>query len=185
MKVLYIQPGREIGGAKVSLAHLVRNLAQTQDSHVVLSPPEDAEYTQVLAEGVKKIHYVYLPGWQKQALTGVKARLGHAHFQLKSGWYVKPALQIARIIRNEHIDLVHTNNSISPVGALAAYLCRRPHIWHIREALGRNGLFQMEAGDQNTAKIINALSKIIICNSEYTAEYFRQYGIPVCLYTTG
>ncbi len=43
-------------------------------SHVVLSPPEEAEYSQVLAEGVKKIHYVYLPGWQKQALTGVKAK---------------------------------------------------------------------------------------------------------------
>jgi len=40
---------------------------------------------------------------------------------------------IQRIIQEWEIDLVYTNTSVTPVGRLAAWRERIPHIWHIRE----------------------------------------------------
>ena len=185
MRILYVQPGRGIGGAKISLAHLLRNLVGKQASQVVLSPPEDPVYAQMIAGSIQTTHYLYLPGWQKQAHEGFKAKLGHTFFRLKSGWYLMPAITISRIIHREHIDLVHTNNSICPVGALAAYLTRRPHIWHVREPLGIHGQYPLSPGDERSARIMHQLSRIIICNSDYTAGFFRQYDVPAQVICNG
>lgn len=45
------------------------------------------------------------------------------------------ANQIVKIIKAEHIDIIHTNDSLTMIGALIARKARVPHIWHIREFL--------------------------------------------------
>jgi predicted outer membrane repeat protein len=40
---------------------------------------------------------------------------------------------IMRIIKNNHINLVHSNSSIVFGGAIAAKLCKVNHVWHVRE----------------------------------------------------
>ena len=45
MKVLYLQPGPGIGGAKISLYHLLLGAPQDQESQVALSsPPEPKSF---------------------------------------------------------------------------------------------------------------------------------------------
>jgi len=75
--------------------------------------------------------------------------------------------------------LVHTNNSICPVGAFAACVTRKPHVWHVREPLGKDGQYPLTTGDKITAKLFSRLSKVIICNSQYTATFFQSHGIEV------
>jgi glycosyltransferase involved in cell wall biosynthesis len=45
------------------------------------------------------------------------------------------ALCVARLVRREKIDIVHSNSSAVIAGALGAFLARRPHVWHVREML--------------------------------------------------
>jgi glycosyltransferase involved in cell wall biosynthesis len=42
---------------------------------------------------------------------------------------------LGRMIVRLGIDVVHTNTLLTPVGALAAWVTGRPHVWHARELL--------------------------------------------------
>ena len=45
------------------------------------------------------------------------------------------AHKIAKYVKKNEIDIVHTNDSLDVVGCMAARLCRIPHVWHLREFL--------------------------------------------------
>lgn len=179
IRILYVQPGRGVGGASVSLSSLVRALPQHDFSaQVILQAPVDRSLAQLLNGNVEKVYALpYLPGWNKTQKKGFVKQIKHEFSKLKFGGYLLPTFQIAKIIREEKIDLVHTNSSISPVGALAAWLTRRAHIWHIREPLGSNSTIPLILGDRLAAQLFYWLSRVIICNSSYTAKFFRNFGI--------
>lgn len=177
MRILYLQPGRGIGGAKVSLSYLLQTTPDAQSSQLVLSPPAEDIFTEMLGQQVEKIHTLYLPTWNKSLGRSAGWHLLSFLVRLARGWYVWPAIQLAKILISERIDLVHTNSSICPVGAQAAWLTRRPHVWHVRERIGSDGLFLLKTGDRLSALLFKHLSNVIICNSEYTAEFFRRYGV--------
>ena len=177
LRVLYVQPGRGIGGAKVSLYHLLRSTSPSQTSHVALSAPVDQEYPGMLNGHVEKVHQLWLPGWIRPTNRDMKHRFLRTLSMLRRGWYLAPSLQLAKLIRQERIDLVHTNSIVTPVGAVAAYLTRRPHIWHVRESLSSQNTFPLALGDSWSARIFDTLSQAIICNSDYTARFFRSHGI--------
>jgi len=68
--------------------------------------------------------------------------------------------------------LVHTNNSILAPGAIAAWLTKKPHVWHIREPFGSILQYHPILGDKISYLLIKNMSGAIICNSKYTAEPF-------------
>jgi len=49
--------------------------------------------------------------------------------------------RLARLMRREKYDLVHTNTGVTVGGAVAAKIVHIPHIWHFREILSEFGLF--------------------------------------------
>lgn len=177
MRVLYVQPGYGIGGAKISLVHLLRTLPDTQTSLIALSSPADRHYMQMLDGLVEKVHELLLPGWFKGPNQNFFQRIRHTLSLVRRGWYIAPSMQLARLIRQEHIDLVHTNSAVTPIGAIAAWLAGRPHIWHVREPVGCDGQFPLAPGDRFSSRLFNYLSREIICNSHYTAAFFIQNGI--------
>lgn len=179
MRILYVQPGRGIGGSKISLYHLLRDASSGQVSHVALTTPYEPEYHQMISDHVEKIHYMYLPSWQKRKLSDLRKWALSNLFRFRRGWYLFPIIRLVSIIHREHIDLVHTNNSICPIGAFAACVTRKPHVWHIREPIGKDGLYPLTPGDKITAHLFPRLSKVIICNSQYTATFFQSRGIEV------
>ena len=179
MRILYVQPGHGVGGAAVSLYNLVRSLpAADCSSQVALQTPMDSVYVRMFSGCVEKVHILpYLPTWNKGPIRGFKNRFRHEMSKFKLGWYVWPTLQLSRIIIREQIDMVHTNSGICPVGALAAWLTHRPHVWHVREPLGTDGEFPLILGDRLSANLFKRLSRAIVCNSQYTADFFLRYGV--------
>lgn len=177
MRILYVQPGPGIGGAKISLASLLGSKPPEQLCQVALSSPPDLEYVRTVGGFTEKIHHLYLPTWQKKQSAGLRKQLLFAISRLIRGGYLVPTARLASIIVKEHIDIVHTNSSVCPVGAFAAFLTRRPHIWHVREPLERDGGFLLAPGGRLAACLFKYLSAAIVCNSQYTAGFFRQYGM--------
>jgi len=179
MKILYVQPGPGLGGSKISLYHMLRCAPPSQKSFFALSAPAKKEYEFLVKDHVEKIFYLDLPTWQKyQRRTWaekIRAPFGNAYRIISS---IPAAINLLKIIKVENIDLVHTNNSISPVGALAAWLTKTPHVWHIREAFGSKRQYRPILGDAISFWLMKRLSKVIICNSSYTAEPFRDCQIP-------
>lgn len=186
MKILYIQPGLGIGGSKISLSQILHYSPIGQISHVVLDKPPDLVYEQSLSGFVKKIHYLNLPTWnqfsRKSYWEILKTPFSHARRLLS----LLPAIQkLINIIQTEQIDLVHTNNAISPAGAFSAYFANVPHVWHVREPIGKEGQYPLIIGDRFTGELFQRLSQKIICNSEFTASYFRKRNIPVQIIRNG
>lgn len=85
---------------------------------------------------------------------------------------------VREIIRRQGIDVVHSNASVSPVGAFAAALESRPHVWHIREFLSKEGvsLNAEPLGFDLLRDLIRSLSNRIIAVSEVLACDFRGRG---------
>lgn len=49
------------------------------------------------------------------------------------------ARELARLARRHDVALFHSNTSVVLSGAIAAFLARRPHVWHVREIYSRFG----------------------------------------------
>lgn len=178
MNILYVQPSNAIGGAELSLYNLLCGLAGEGFSfQVALHPPTVSPYIRLLNDRVEKVHVLYLPTWQRKSVEDSKNRILSALSKARRGWYLRPTFQLARIIVQNQIDLVHTNSGLCPVGAFAAFLTRRPHIWHVRERLGDDSLLPLALGDHLAVQLFSRLSKAVVCNSNYTAAFFRRFGL--------
>ena len=60
--------------------------------------------------------------------------------------------------------------------ALACKLSRIPHVWHIRERIGKNGNTQFYLPDSLLVQLIDFLSSQIIAMSDFVGEIFVQHG---------
>ena len=79
------------------------------------------------------------------------------------------------IIKKYDPDIVITNTSVIPCGALSSKLMSKPHIWYLRE-LGKDDLgFNFIYGKKLTIWLINKLSSKILCNSNFLKSYYLKY----------
>ncbi len=186
INILYVQSGRGIGGAKISLLHIIRSLGREKiNVHLALSAPADDIFSEMIGLKVASIQTLYLPVWYKNSSSRFSDHLMTLLARLRRGWYIIPVLQLIYIILKNKIDLVHSNSSASPVGAFAAWLTRRPHVWYIREPIGFGTEFPLVFGDRVSARLMQKLSSQIICISAYTAEIFVKHGIQLVMILNG
>ena len=159
---------------------------ETQKNYLVLVSPQQPEYEAWVAPYVEKVYYMDIPTWQKYRrntwLEKLRAPFGDAYRVVQ---LIPAVISLLKIIKAEKINLAHTNTSITPVGALAAWIARVPHIWHIREPFGSKNQYEPILGNAISFWIIKKLSKSIICNSIFTAEPFFDRGIPTVVIQNG
>lgn len=177
IRILYVQAGRGIGGAKISLLHLINSQMPDVYIQLALSPPADDVFTKMIGDQLSVIHTLHLPTWYKNPTKGYFHKLITLAGNIWRGWYFLPIIHLVFIILRNRIDLIHTNSSVTPVAAISARLTFRPHIWHFREPIGAGTDFPLAFGDRLSAWIIRQFSQEIVCISRYTAQFFVQYGI--------
>jgi len=81
-------------------------------------------------------------------------------------------IPVVRTIATWRCDVVYTNTAIVSVGALAAWLVRRPHVWHLHE-LGfcRERLFNL--GEYAPRLIGHFSASVIVASHAVGSEYAR------------
>lgn len=82
---------------------------------------------------------------------------------------------VLHTLRSWGVDLVLTNTIGTPVGAIAARLLGKPHIWHIHEFGSEDLGFAFDLGIGLSAKVMDRLSNVIIVNSRAVEEYYARY----------
>ncbi len=123
MKIALVTHYAKLYGANRSLLGLIDGLqAYGVKSHVVA--PGEGPITEELSKRNVPFYTIPFKRWMSKNRWKAPARLG-------LNLAVLPF--IARQIRLWNVDLVHTNSSVTPVGALAAGVLSIPHTWHIRE----------------------------------------------------
>jgi len=75
-------------------------------------------------------------------------------------------------------DIIYTNTITVCVGALAAKLLKRPHVWHIREFGYEDHCLVFDLGSKFSLWLVDRLSTVCIVNSKALAEKYKQYIVP-------
>jgi glycosyltransferase involved in cell wall biosynthesis len=126
-RVLYVHNGADIYGASRMLLRCIKHLDRQQFELLVVLPQDGPLKKLIEAEGIKVILHPQLSFISRQEFHSWKIIL----FFLT---YPVSVCYLWWLIRRRQIDLVYVNTGVIVSPALAAWLARVPHIWHIRES---------------------------------------------------
>ena len=160
MKLLFIVHDGALYGSQQSLLLLVQGLlALPNPPTITVSLAKDGPLRQRLTVQGVQVQCHQRLGWFKHSRRSVWQRwTGSLSLLLASPF------RIARLAQTvKQADVVHTNSLVSLEGALTAWVCRKPHVWHIREWLTPDnpGLFPV-LPTVMTRWLVNRLSRKVI-----------------------
>jgi glycosyltransferase involved in cell wall biosynthesis len=161
-------------GAQQSLALLVDHLPPEEVTPVisVARNPDGpfAQQTKQLAN-VEAVLTHRRVQWVKHSKRHGLQQLGDWAGLLVQGLTRVP--ELAKLIRQHHIDVVHTNSIVSLEGPLAARLAGVPHVWHCREMfMVDNPKFQPALPKQLMATVTQRLSDRVVCITKAVQAQF-------------
>ena len=137
MRVCFISHSAGRYGAELALLELLQGLVKLGVRCLVLVPqkgPILGELDRMNIEW-RIIHY---PKWTSRSFLSRIARI------LIS---LVIAVRMAQILSQWRCDVVYTNTSIICVGAFAAWLARKPHVWHSHESSRQKPKIESKVGE--------------------------------------
>jgi glycosyltransferase involved in cell wall biosynthesis len=169
LRVLFVNPGRGLGGAEHSLLLLLDGL-RARGVGVTVALFGDGPFRAVLESQRISTTPIRVPLAVRRA-TRYRSAGGLLTEAALGALSLPPVLRLAALIRRLDADILHTNGLKAHVlGGLAGRLSRRPVVWHLRDfppagAAGR--LFGLAA---------RRLPALIITNSAAVAAAVRRDG---------
>lgn len=166
------------GGAALSTLDLIAAFhARGIDSVVVCHPAgqrsdferiQDAVHGRVLFRplywGNRKIRS---PLWKRPAIE---------LYQLwRTGAVVGSSRATADFAARHDVDLIHTNTILTPEGGRAARRLDLPHVWHVRELVGRGLPYRFYRSDAALGRYLERQATLVVANSQVTASKLRGF----------
>jgi glycosyltransferase involved in cell wall biosynthesis len=166
-RVLLVSHSAKLYGAERSLALLAAGLDRRRFEPLAVLP-SDGPLRSLLEEDAVPVDLVRCPWWVRAAGPGGKiaALLALPAVALRE---LQALFRLCRVIRRHKIDLVCTNTAVILSGALAARLCGRPHLWHVREILPGNPDLVSLLPLNLLHRMIFRFSRMVLANSVATA----------------
>ncbi len=134
LRVLYVDHTAMLGGGEIALLNLVRHIDLSRFTPVVVLF-SDGPLKPLLIEAEAEVHLLPL---DSTVVNTRKDTLGGKSI-FKIGVVFKTirfTLRLSRFMRNQKIDLVHTNSlKADIIGGFAAKLARIPLLWHVRDRI--------------------------------------------------
>jgi glycosyltransferase involved in cell wall biosynthesis len=170
MRLIFLSHGNNLNGAERCLAEAVRGLTdEGHDVGVVL--PSEGDLAPVLrgfgATVVIVPHRWWVHHDRTQLTWRQKAKNSTHHFV--------DAIRIRRVIRGMSPQILITNTITIPTGALAAKLCRIPHVWYLHEFGEKDHNLIFDLGSRFSFWFINYTSVKVIVNSKSVYKFFQRY----------
>lgn len=177
MRVLYISHDANLSGAPKSLLEFVTRIREKGVRPIVLVPGNGALKRALHKEEIDTRIIRYKPC----VYLGTCRREDSMEYCLINRAAVG---KIIRLIREEEIDIVHSNSLAVRVGAWAAYLARVPHVWHFREYLEEDYGYQrlFPAWEKFLAR--RSVCRIAISRG-IQEKYQEKYGVNALLLYNG
>lgn len=167
MKLLFLSPNSEIGGAEAVLIEDMLALQAYHEIHIIL--PAEGTISKKLKDTKIKVHIVRFDWWiATHTLTFIQK------VKFMRG-YVVSALKIKKIIKSISPDAVITNTIATPVAAMAAIWANVKHIWYIHELGKEDHNLPFFFGEARSYDIINNLSDRVIADSFLVREKVVKY----------
>jgi len=139
VKVAFITHTSTLYGANRSLLLLIQGLSGAHGIRPHVIAPKRGPFTELLEARGIPVAIIPFHWWMGLTIdysrpldiitSGQRRRQAIAR-AIGNAWLMK---RILEVLKRWKIDLVHTNSSVIPVGALAARFAGLPHVWHWRE----------------------------------------------------
>jgi len=166
LSILFFSHSSDVAGAERSLLSMISSLIKKGIICTVVVPSEGKlnEYLEESGAFVIKCPYEWWAHPNKLNLEQINKKLVD-NFELI--YY-----DLLPKLRSVNPDIVVTNTSVIPWGAISAYFLDRPHIWYIREFqildYGLNFIFP----EQRIAEYIRSSSSKVLCNSKAVKKHY-------------
>ncbi|HEV2116437.1 MAG TPA: glycosyltransferase family 4 protein [Terriglobales bacterium] len=167
MKICFISHSARLGGAEMVLLETIEVLQESGVHCFAVLPSRGP----LLAELEKRHVPVLVTSY---ALWLSPHKLSPAQLVRRLLNMLAKSLLIARRARRWGCDIIYSNTAAICVGALAAALLGRPHLWHLHEFGPRMGL-EFILGDKRSHGLMNRLSSLVIAPSEAVASDVRSW----------
>jgi len=166
------------GGATLSALDAMAALRQRGYRFWVALPPGGSRNAlQAIREHTEAVEQLPLPWWNRNYKAAPwKRPLLWARDLWQSRFHLGTLHRLTQLIHRWQIDLVHTNTSLTRDPALAARLRGTPHLWHIREQIGRRQLFRFWLPERLTIGVLRSLSAAVVVNSLESRRLFDRHG---------
>ena len=162
----------QLGGGEIALIEMVAHFDRTKVTPIVVVASEG-----LLPERMRPIAETHVLALDAGVVQARKDDLGSGALAVSKqvGKSLAYIIRLARFIRQNRIDLVHTNSLKADIlGGVAAKLARRPLIWHLRDRIEDDYL------PRPVVRIFRLLARIlpdfIIGNSRATLDTLQLHG---------
>lgn len=173
--IMYILTDVNLGGSAQSLLDMLRGM-RARIRPVVIIPREG-----LIEKCLRNMDIIYY----KISFPVRFCKIGKSSPKLEDNTFredYQAALRLQEIIEKERVELIHTNSSVCNVGAIAAVLSNKPHVWHLRELLEEH--FECEFIDGRFKSELFQHTDTFIAISNCVKDiYEHKFGmVPVCIY---
>lgn len=167
-RLLFLSHSPGMGGAERCLVELTSALRELGHTCVVALPGAGPLLDALRREGVRTA-VTEIPWWVSPAPPRVRTRAG-------SMAKIGPAsFHLSRLVVREGCDVVLTNTLATPVGALAARLAGRPHVWLVHELARRSQGFWWHLPEAWALRLVDRFSAAVVANSSATQTRFASH----------
>lgn len=170
-KVLHVLNGAG-GGAALSTLALISEFQKLGiESCAICDDAGSAAERQRLSDAVRgAVRFTPLYWWNKKIRAKLwKRPLLELRQQVRTGWRRGSTRQVVEFAREQQVDLIHTNTILTPEGGLAARQLGLPHVWHLREMLGRGNPFPLRMTGARLRRFIEQHASLVVANSHVAA----------------
>lgn len=171
MRICFISHTAKRNGAELALLELLQGLSESGVQSFVFVPKKGPLLIELDRLNIEW-RVIGYPWWWKTRQRSLPQRI------LRTLGSLAVAVRMARICLQWRCDLVYTNTVAVSTGALAAWLARKPHVWHLHESGYRNPRLKFDLGNRWTARLVDRLSAAIIVVSRAIADDYSRYINP-------
>ena len=168
MRVCFVSHTAARNGAELALLELLQGLHRLGVQCLVFVPKKGP-----LLEELDRLNIewrvVSYPWWWKLRGKSLPRRV----FRTLHGFAA--AARIAVVLRRWRCDVVVTNTVAVATGAFAAWLARKPHVWHLHESAYRDTRITFDVGNRLAIRLIDGLSAVIVAVSGAVASDYSPY----------
>src|SRR5688500_11571627 len=168
MRICFVSHTARLDGAELALLELLQGLSKLGIHCFVFVPKKGPLLIELDRRNIEWRVLTY-PWWWKSRRKSFPHRVIRALISFVA------AVRMAYIITQQRCDFVYTNTVAVSTGALAAWIARKPHIWHLHESPYRYPRLSFDLGNRLATRLIDRLSTVIIAVSHAIANDYSRY----------
>jgi glycosyltransferase involved in cell wall biosynthesis len=160
------------GGAALSTLALISEFQKLGiESCAICDDAGSAGERQRLSDVVRgAVRFTPLYWWNRKIRAKLwKRPLLELRQLLRTGWLRRSTRQVVEFAIEQQVDLIHSNTILTPEGGLAARQLGLPHVWHLREMLGRGNPFPLRMTGSRLRRFITQHASLVVANSHVAA----------------